>query len=280
MRHNVEVKGDKHKSADMFCMSRKGDGGHGYAKYAMDLMGTQRTCIIGGSARVLGGPAQLTQPVIRRCLARMGNWVTLLLASIRAEFPAFELLQAFRVFQLKPANKNGGRNRSHDESLHRLAIAFKVDVKQLGDQLHDCMPYASHVYRHACESGSDSSSVHCWSAALRRLHDRRLRDKHPVTALAPVLHRYIAWTGCNTSGVERGFSVLNSLLGDLRKELDVRSQIGELKLKTDMGDMTEAELVEKAQQIWREVFGSSRSAPIMRFRSGKQKMDHLAGLAY
>eukprot|EP00959_Pyramimonas_sp_CCMP1952_P411268 8618065-Pyramimonas_sp.AAC.1 len=62
---------------------RAGGAGCGFTKFAIDLLAEQRSCVIGTETKVLGGPVQL-QSVQRRCMARMGNWVMLVMASIKA----------------------------------------------------------------------------------------------------------------------------------------------------------------------------------------------------
>ena len=112
---------------------RAGGAGYGFTKFAIDLLAEQRSCVIGTETKVLGGPLQL-QSVQRKCMARMGNWVMLVMASIRAEFPAFELLQSFRVFNLNVSG--GGGDRRHGvEAVHRMASVFKVDPTKLRLQL-------------------------------------------------------------------------------------------------------------------------------------------------
>ena len=100
--------------------------------------------------------------------------------------------------------------------------------------LQDALPHASHMYEKWRQSGAKSTSVHAWVASFQKMQDRRARVRHPVDALGPCIQRYVAWTGCSTSSVERGLGHLTRILGKERTELDVRSQVGELKLHTDI----------------------------------------------
>ena len=100
--------------------------------------------------------------------------------------------------------------------------------------LQDALPHASHMYEKWRQSGAKSTSVHAWVASFQKMRDRRARVIHPVDALGPCIQRYVAWTGCSTSSVERGLGHLTRILGKERTELDVRSQVGELKLHTDI----------------------------------------------
>ena len=60
-----------------------------------------------------GGPPL---QVVRRCLRRMKNWATLALATVRAEFPHFEILQTFNIFHI-PASPAGCNNADVRESM-------------------------------------------------------------------------------------------------------------------------------------------------------------------
>ena len=150
---------------------------------------------------------------------------------------------------------------------------FKVDVRKLSEQYMDVILYAARLYENGRKVGTVSTSVKAWTGALQKCLDRRMRHNHPVTELAKNLYNYIAWAGCSTSSVERGLGKLAKLLGNQRKDLDIRSQEGELKLQTDMGDMTHSKLINAAIQIFRDEFPPARSwaKTGTRFISKKQK---------
>ena len=48
----------------------------------------------------LGEASGVGDNIIRRCLARMRAWNTLARAAVSAEFPNFEVAQAFQIFDL------------------------------------------------------------------------------------------------------------------------------------------------------------------------------------
>ena len=86
-----------------------------------------------------------------------------------------------------------------------------------------------------------------------------------------MLQRYVAFTGCSTGGVERGFGILKRIVGPHRALLDARSQLGELTLHQDLPGVDRAALIREAQGIWRQVYGSARAASqTVRFSSAKK----------
>ena len=103
--------------------------------------------------------------------------------SLRAEFPAFEFAQAFKVFRLKTSTDKVADmvslSRSHEDRVKRLAQAFGVDPKRLSEQMQDARLYAARVCR---QQPSGDAATHAWAAVLRKMSDRRLRSHHPIDA--------------------------------------------------------------------------------------------------
>eukprot|EP00959_Pyramimonas_sp_CCMP1952_P135096 2826697-Pyramimonas_sp.AAC.1 len=209
--------------------------GCGFTKYAVEMMSCERVCTVNGQAKVLGGPTQMTGQVIARCLQRMSNWVRLTIESLKAEFPAYEILQAFKIFNLRTGTRISSiGSRSECDALQRLAKVFTVDAEQLRDQLNDARNYAVRIFG---QQPKDSGSLESWIQALRKMQDRRMVGHHPTDALATVLSRYAAFHGCTTGGVERGLGCLSRVVTKHRTLLDLRSQLGELKLSLDMDNI-------------------------------------------
>lgn len=199
----------------------------------------------------------MTDAVLRRCFSRMSNWVAMVIESVRAEYPAWELMQSVSIFNLgcrDPSNPCA-EMRNQAESVQRLAQCCNVSARKLTDQLHDAIPFACKMFG---QQQASSSSAVAWMATMKKMVDRRLREHHPVSALGPVLQRYVALQGCSTGDTERGLGVLNKCLGKHRTQLDTRTQLGELKMFKDIGQMSVDVLVSKAQNIWSEVFGDAR----------------------
>lgn len=122
----------------------------------------------------------------------------------------------------------------------------------------------------------ESKRVSCWEAwagALRRTMGRgnyQTLARHPSKCLLLVMHRYGAYNGATTSGVEQAFSLQQKLLdgrsGSLGLELD------EMKIVVDCGSTASEvdDLARGAQEVWRKCFGNARkSAKVDSFRLDK-----------
>ena len=57
---------------------------------------------VGQHFRSLGGDGTLPPQVVAECFSRMSQWVSLAEETLKAEWPSFEAIQAFSVFQLTP----------------------------------------------------------------------------------------------------------------------------------------------------------------------------------
>ena len=147
--------------------------GCGFTQHVLHMLCDQRVVALPSGVKVFGGHVE--PDVMSRCMARMSNWVSLTLQSLRAEFPAFELAQAFEVFRLKTSTDKVADmvslSRSHEGSVKRLAQAFGVDPKRLSEQMQDTRLYAAHVCR---QQPSGDAAAPAWAAALEKMYDRRL----------------------------------------------------------------------------------------------------------
>ena len=94
-----------------------------FTQHALHMLCDQRVVALPSGVKVFGG--HMEPDVISRCMARMSNWVSLTLQSLRAEFPAFELAQAFKVFRLKTSTGKVADMvslpRSREDSAKRFA---------------------------------------------------------------------------------------------------------------------------------------------------------------
>ena len=72
----------------------------GYTGVMRGSLNATRTCPLKSGAKAIGGAGAVTDRIVKRCLQRMSCWVKLASASVRAEFPHWELLQAYQVFHI------------------------------------------------------------------------------------------------------------------------------------------------------------------------------------
>jgi hypothetical protein len=212
----------------------------GYTAAALRLLMRKRTFRAGDAFRSIGGPTAVTEAIKSRCLCRMQNWVVIAVQVVNAEFPEWEVLMLFRVMDLShelqaPAALDQRQRTSNQanrtEQLQRLAHFFGLDARKLGEQFGD---YAALVLQEHKAVGPGATWMSSWQAALQRVLGRadRLRQ-HPNAELLCVVARYLAWSGCTTSGVEQTFSVGQWLLPQRRKKLGSQRQEDEILLVKD-----------------------------------------------
>ena len=235
--------------------------GCGFTALVVGILSIPRLAHLTSGDKVLGGAGELNREIIDRCYGRMANFVSLVAASIRAEYPAHELIQSFKVFRLN-VSLRGGLPRDYQDALHRMAKVFQVNPQELIEQ------YEIAHYHAACLHKSASSGTHsydAWAETMLKLHDRRARKVHASDALAHVMHRYLAFCGCTTSGVEHAFSTVKRVLTDHRTGMSARAELGELKSHRDFDWKNRDELVKQAREVWRTVYGEARTVVRRKF---------------
>ena len=129
----------------------------------------------------------------------MSCWAKLAIASVRAEFPHWELLQAYHVFHIDAQHTRNTVLQLSD-SFDRLGNVLSVYSADLKTQ------YVDHLAISTQEVQAGSSCPHAWATSVRRSQTRATtRLNYPVDALGPVVDRYVVSCGCSTSGVEQIF---------------------------------------------------------------------------
>ncbi len=196
------------------------------------------------SDKVLGGPGSITSELSRRCMARMQCFTAMSLKVLTAEFPAWELLQSFSVFDLIHSHarragwlhpdSEGRRHAMVSSKLDRLAAYVGVDAADLQGQYAEVLPVAMSHADHA----SDMSNQEAWRRAVsgktRQAWKRGLAPAHtPLHALHRVLERYISMTGCSTQPQEAAFSVQENIMPRRRNHMTPEGEEDELKVALD-----------------------------------------------
>lgn len=238
--------------------------GCGFTELATKLLSVPRSCTLSSGPKVLGGLNELDETTAQRCFARMANFVSLVIASLQAEFPSYEVIQSFSLFGLDGECVPGQAALAQKEATQRLSMVFNVDAARLGQQIIDAKPHAKYlVKQRGC------SAMEAWGEVLRKLSDRRLRKTHPSSELVVVAHRYLAFSGCSTSGVEQNFSILRRIFPPQRGGLVPRLEAGELSLHIGIEENDFPIIIAAARKIWGEVYGEARRSPLSpKFRSG------------
>ena len=236
----------------------------GYTKYLLQFLQEQRTIIIDGRARSLGGKAPSSQTV-ERCFSRMRNWLQVVRHTIRAEFPEFAMVRAFEVFNLE--SDTGPRLRA--EHLEKLAATLGVDNRTLEAQLVDMWPMA----KANREAGKDNHEA--WRLAIQRTRASANGSRaHPHETLVKVLASHCAWDA-GTSTIERNFSLVHCLTSWSRGPVGETLADDELQLITLKGKGFTLEdrrqLCAQARKVWTAVYGEPRCRSQPRMDRGKTR---------
>ena len=147
--------------------------------------------------------------LVTACSCRMANWVRLTEATLSAEFPNFEVSQAFGVFSVQQPASEHGAHLVRSSSIGRLQNAFKLPADgRAGEQAQKLW----HVARRIAQE-ENLSAADAWMAAVR--HVTHSWSKQDVGCVLPVLVRFWA-AGVSTSGVEQAFSRAKALSDHLQ----------------------------------------------------------------
>ena len=182
----------------------------------LDLFGAKRSCLnrptytklvyetlSNGFAWTLGNKAySLVKPPpedVDWCFSVMSSWLPLAAETVSAEFPGYELAQAFAVFLLDtqaPCDV--------DTHFRRLAMLAGVDWRQAKLEYQVFWRFAKHCF------DNGKNVLESWKAAVEK--GFAYAAKHPgketcfsFDALLPILFRFFGFCP-STSGLEQGFS--------------------------------------------------------------------------
>ena len=242
----------------------------GYTHFACDYLASGPHPIkIRGS--IAGYMSTVSEHVKQRCIARMRNWIDLCSMVINAEFPDFELVSAFSVFNLASQVRSGRRRGNVDEeqravqhrALERLALAFSVNADALKHQFFDHIDLAQQRYIAARCSNMDA-----WVSVVSQP-----RRNHAVNVLRQILCRYMA-LGVSTSGVEHTFAVAKRELAHRAGTEDMDFAILKVLEKSDHDPASISRVIGSAREIWATIHGVSRTTGRHKFPHGSKSSSH------
>ena len=107
----------------------------------MDWLEKETVIRVGQHFRSVGGADALSPQILSQCYSRMSSWVALAQEGLKAEWPSFEAVQAFSVFQLRPRlemsviKKDLGKIAQIFQDKHLLPSL----VRSFSDCISDCM---------------------------------------------------------------------------------------------------------------------------------------------
>jgi hypothetical protein len=229
-----------------------------YTKFVIDLLQRPRTITLHqpNILRSIGGGG--VQPeVVDRCMSHMAAWVRLVMSTIAAEFPSWEVLNAFAAFNLRLS-----KSSFIDESLNRLANVFGLDAAALRDEFLDFRLFAQR--RHS----QGLCHLEAWVDSIKKVDasSSSVKAGHPRDRLREVVARYAVFVGATTSGVERSFAAILGVLSKQRALLSTINLANDIRLKLLTIDIPDIDICKAAMTIWESTYGKVRSSGDSRAR--------------
>ena len=107
----------------------------GYTKYMLELLRLQPVVVPVGqnNFKTIGNRDGIPQGIIGDCLEKMACWVRLCVHVMRAEFPDFELIQRFTVFDLDASCASSTRQGGGQIRMNQPMRMMRWAVSRMGD---------------------------------------------------------------------------------------------------------------------------------------------------
>jgi len=223
----------------------------GFTRTMLETLKTPIVFQVGRKTRSLGSALGVSEAVQDTCLKRMVAFAHLADAAIRAEFPSFELAQAFEVFDLRSTPQNP------EEHLQRIATACKLNFQELHRQWEDIFPRAQVQLK----SSGATASKDAWKLALEQIIDTsrgKSDTERRVSALKGALVQYFAF-GLSSSGVEQAFSKGAWAFHARRQRASPDKEDFCLKVIHDNHLYHDDEIFQLARVVWQQCYGMPRT---------------------
>jgi len=151
-------------------------------------------------ALAIGSPLALEGGVVKRCMNRMRSWAVLAREVIHAEFPAFDVINSMRIFDVSTATEFDAMQW---HSANKLPSTVEADLTRLGKEFasadseydpsylmlvwEDFRPRAMY---HRQQSGCNN--LDAWRRAIQEVSGGRrpTANRHPCEELFKVLAPY------------------------------------------------------------------------------------------
>ena len=201
-------------------------------------------------------------------LHHMQNWCVLGRHTLNAEFPSFDVIIAFSVFQL-PRQRQLSRAKplsmQQKQKLKRLAQTFQK--RTLEAEYLEHLSYAIAAY---ADSHFEITYWDAWLTSIQKVERiaRHVAGSSTI-GLKFVVHRGICWLPV-TSKIETSFSQVNARLGEQRLSASIAQEARTVGLL--VANYTEAEidrLATKAQGVWQQAFPDTMVRTHKRFREDR-----------
>ncbi|CAE7244095.1 haeIIM [Symbiodinium sp. CCMP2592] len=238
----------------------------GFTSTMLETLKTPIVFQLGSETKSFGDSSGVPEEIKKRCLARMQAWLKLAEAAVAAEFPSFEIAQAFDVFDLSGGSHNA------DEKLQRVAKACNLDEQALKAQWRDVYPRAERLLKQSTDMNAKNKDA--WALALDRLCQHHYtKGQHPVEILREALIQYFSF-GASSSGVEQSFSKSQWGFGTRRNSALHSTEEFSVKALLDLPAVAASQkdrLIRLARLTWVSCFGQSRSSTAERVDKGSKR---------
>ena len=186
---------------------------------------------------------------IARALRIMRGWLKLMVIEINAEFPEWEFVQAFAVFNLsdEPAARAPRERATLRRHLCRIAHALQLDAPALHWE------FTSHygdARAHFIQHGGSSKAS--WIRTCTKSNGKR-----PNTNLEKAILCWLV-TSCSTSGVEQNFSKGAWGFTDRQLSYGIAHERSTHRLLLYDGPIKD--IIEGAQRVWKHCLGTQRAS--------------------
>ena len=138
----------------------------GYTQHILVQLHQARGFLLKGEAKSLGGPGKVNQVMLTQCLASMRAYVSLAVEVVNTEFPYFELLGAFKLFDVQQRVQGHAVEFDADtvrEHGSRLCQVFGLNIDAFVSQYWDHLPIAINEAR-----ARKLDNQTAWSSAIQK----------------------------------------------------------------------------------------------------------------
>ena len=248
----------------------------GYTQHMLETLKKSRGWLCRGRPRSIGGAAAGYASAVEAALQSLQAFVRVALETLQAEFPPFELLGSFMVF-----NVQSGRDKLETEDLQTQAAERLCQV--LGFGFEEFLgEFAAHQPVAFYEARSGKDNFDAWKSAVlkSRASQKPVREHYPSEILTEVLARYGAWQSASTSGIERLFSMSTDHVPSDRQLLKEEHYFAEIKVRADLALHNKEDVAEIAQQLWMLHSGPPRKSCFQRLDEGCRRERQTGTLAH
>ncbi len=239
------------RSEALFGESRQCLHAVGYTQLTLEFLAKPFVRVARGRVFTL---AQVKDSDIQWCLDRLRGWLVLAHAEVKAEFPCWEVAQAFRIFNIGTTSSSDISEEEHVSHLECLAKVVGVNAMDLRSQYDAYSGFAEREIKASRCNAKDG-----WQRALQMVSKRQssIRGLYPDFALRPVLYRYFAFAA-SSSGVEQTFTQAQIAVTDRQQSAGRLLDLAYTRIKVDGGRDDPVNIIQGAQSVWGRTYGIAK----------------------